>query len=188
VLLAGSLLVYPLALMLSDTLIGLGKIQSVLVANVAWTTIVVLALWLLTPIGREVSVALVWLVGVPFFLIYVVLYQRSTHTQLKMGFLPKTVVVLAIVALLAFGMLWVGSYLMVAGNLVGLVGWLFQIGLVLTIIPLAVVYLWMLIRSQVFDAGDRLALLRMSEVLHPVSRPISWLVERMSSRDDGIDG
>ncbi len=184
VLMAGSFFIYPLAVMMSDTLIGVGSIRSVLVTDAVWTTVVVLVLWFLTPIGHEVIVALIWLAGIPFFLVYLGLYQKRTESHLVFGFIPKTVAVLAMIALLAFGVLWAGSFLIAAWSLVGLVSWLFQIAIILTLIPLGILYLWMLIRSRVFDSGDKLALLRMSEVLHPVSRPVSWLVEKMGQSDE----
>jgi len=184
VLMAGSFFIYPLAVMMSDTLIGMGRIRSVLAVDTVWTAIVVLVLWFLTPIGHEIIVALIWLMGIPFFITYLGLYQRQTQTRFGLGFLPKTVAILAIIALLALGMLWTGSYLIVAWNLTELTSWVFQIGLILTFIPVALLYLWSLMRSHVFDSGDRLALLRMTEVLHPVSRPVSWLVKRMSPQDD----
>jgi O-antigen/teichoic acid export membrane protein len=182
VLMTGSFLIYPLAIMMSDTLIGIGRIRTVLGMNALWTAIVVIVLWFLAPIGHEVIVALIWLVGIPFLLIYVGLYQRWTKSRLVFGFIPRSVVVLFVVGLLAFEVVWAGMYLIVAWGLLGLVSWLFQVGLILTVIPLAIVYLWILIRSRVFDSGDCQTLLHMSEVLHPVSRPVSWLVERMTPR------
>ncbi len=183
VLMAGSFLVYPLVVMMSDTLIGVGRIRSVLVTNAAWTTMVVVVLWFLTPIGHEVVVALIWLVGIPFFLIYLGLYQTRSKAHLTFSFLPKTVGVLGLIAVLAFGGLWVGSYFHMVWSLVGLSSWLFQLALILTLLPLAIFYLWVLIRSRVFDPDDSLALLRLSEVLHPVSRPVSWLVKKLDSQD-----
>jgi hypothetical protein len=68
--------------------------------------------------------------------------------------------------------------------LVGFASLMLQIGLILTLIPIAIVYLWMLTRSRVLEPSDNLALLRMSQVLEPVSRPVSWLVERMMGQRD----
>ncbi|MFX1404221.1 MAG: lipopolysaccharide biosynthesis protein [Promethearchaeota archaeon] len=184
VLMTGGFLIYPLVVMFSDTLIGLGRIRSVLATNAVWTVVVLMVLWFLTPIWREVVVALIWLVVIPFFVVFIILYQRRTESRVEFGFLPKTLGVLAIVALGAFGILWSGSVAITVWGLAGIVSWLFQIGLILTAVPLAIVYLWMLIRGRVLDAGDTFALLRMSEELHPVSRPVSWLVERMSRHDE----
>ena len=180
VLMTGSFLIYPLAVMMSDTLIGVGRIRAVLVINAVWTMIVVIALWLLVPIGHEIIVALIWLVGIPFLLIYVGLYQKWTKSRMMLGFIPRLVVVLFVIGLLAFEVVWAGAYLIVVWGLTGWVSWLFQVGLILTVIPLAIVYLWILVRGRVLDSGDSRVLLRMSEVLHPVSRPVSWLVERMT--------
>ncbi|MFX1319760.1 MAG: lipopolysaccharide biosynthesis protein [Promethearchaeota archaeon] len=184
VLMTGGFLIYPLVVMFSDTLIGLGRIRSVLATNAVWTVVVLMVLWFLTPVWREVVVALIWLVVIPFFVVFIILYQRRTESRVEFGFLPKTLGVLAIVALGAFGILWSGSVAITVWGLAGIVSWLFQIGLILTAVPLAIVYLWMLIRGRVLDAGDTFALLRMSEELHPVSRPVSWLVERMSRHDE----
>ncbi len=184
VLMIGSFLIYPLIVMFSDTLIGLGRIRSVLATTAVWTVVVLIVLWFLTPVWREVVVALIWLVVIPFFVVFLVLYQRQTESRVELGFLPKTLGVLVIVALCTFGIMWIGSVVITVGGLAGVVSWLFQIGLILTAVPLAIVYLWMLIRGRVLDAGDTFALLRMSEELHPISRPVSWLVERMSRRND----
>ena len=187
VLMTGSFLIYPLAVMMSDTLIGVGRIRAVLVINAVWTMIVVIALWLLVPIGHEIIVALIWLVGIPFLLIYVGLYQKWTKSRMMLGFIPRLVVVLFVIGLLAFEVVWAGAYLIVAWGLTGWVSWLFQVGLILTVIPLAIVYLWILVRGRVLDSGDSRVLLRMSEVLHPVSRPVSWLVERMTRHIEHTD-
>jgi O-antigen/teichoic acid export membrane protein len=184
VLMTGSFLMYPLVVMFSDTLIGLGRMRSVLVTNVAWTGVVVMVLWFLTPIGREAVVALSWLVAIPFFVVFLLLYQRRTESRLELGFLPKTLVVLAVIALCSFGILWIGSVAITVWGLMGAISWFFQIGLIFLTIPLAIVYLWMLIRTQILDSGDTLALLRMSKELHPVSRPVSWLVEQMSQQGE----
>jgi hypothetical protein len=184
VLMTGSFLIYPLVVMFSDTLIGLGRIRSVLVTNAVWTMVVVIVLWFLTPVGRELVVALSWLVVIPFFVVFLLLYQRRTESHLEVGFLPKALVVLAVIGLCSFGILWMGSVAITVWGLTGVVSWLFQIGLILFVVPLAIVYLWILIRSRILDSGDTLALLRMSEELHPVSRPVSWLVERMGYQDD----
>ena len=187
VLMTGSFLIYPLAVMMSDTLIGVGRIRAVLVINAVWTMIVVIALWLLVPIGHEIIVALIWLVGIPFLLIYVGLYQKWTKSRMMLGFIPRLVVVLFVIGLLAFEVVWAGAYLIVVWGLTGWVSWLFQVGLILTVIPLAIVYLWILVRGRVLDSGDSRVLLRMSEVLHPVSRPVSWLVERMTRHIEHTD-
>jgi hypothetical protein len=184
ILFSGSLLVYPISVLMSDTLIGVGGIRSVVVTNTIWTAVVVFVLWVLVPLGREVLVALIWLVGIPFVLVFVGLYQRHAEAKLVFDFVPKAVVVLVVVALLAFGVLWVGSTLIMILGLVGFTSLMFQIGLILTLIPLALVYLWMLTRSRVLEPGDNLALLRMSQVLEPVSRPVSWLIERVMGPPD----
>lgn len=179
ILFSGSLLVYPISVMMSDTLIGVGGIRSVVVTNAVWTAVVVFILWLFAPFGHEVLVALIWVVGIPFVFVFVLLYQRHAETKLVFDFIPKAVVMLLIVTLLAFGVLLGGSTLITLWGLMGFALLMFQIGLILTLIPLAIIYLWLLTRSRVLEPGDNLALLRMSQVLEPISRPVSWLVERM---------
>ncbi len=180
ILMAGSFFIYPLTAMMMDTLIGLGNIRSVLATFAAWTGMVVFVLWFLTPIGQEMIVALVWLVGIPFFLIFLGLYHRRIEAQLPFSFILKSGVVLAGIALLSYAVLWVGSFLITLWNLVGVVSWVFQVGLILTLVPLAVLYLWSLFKTRVFDSDDVLALLQISKVLDPISRPVSWLIERMN--------
>ena len=186
VLMAGSFCLYPLTVMFSDSLIGLGSIRVVLITDAIWTAMIVILLWFLTPLFHEIIVALIWVVGIPFFLVYLGMYQRRSKVQLLFRFIPKSAAILALIALVSFGVLWIGSYLIIAWGLLGLVSWLFQIGWVLTLIPIATLYLWVLFRSGVFDSGDQLALLQMSAVLHPISRPATWLIEKMSNNTDEI--
>jgi hypothetical protein len=94
------------------------------------------------------------------------------------------VVVLVLVALVTLGIMVIGQLLMAMGGLVGVLSIGFQIGIVLVLIPLTVVYFWLLVRIRVFDSGDRLAVLRLSAELHPVSRPVSWLVERIGPHEE----
>jgi hypothetical protein len=146
--------------------------------------VVVVILWFVAPIYRELIVAFIWLVGIPFLVVYLMLYQHKTDSRLPFGFIPKLVVVLVLVALVALGFVIIGQLLMVIWGLVGVISLGFQIGVVLTLIPLAVMYLWLLVRIRVFDSGDQLAVLRLSAELHPVSRPVSWLVERIGSHEE----
>jgi hypothetical protein len=184
ILMTGSLLIYPFTVMFADVLIGLGKIKSVLAINGIWTGVVVVVLWFVAPIYRELIVAFIWLVGVPFLGVYLMLYQRKTDSRLPFGFIPRLVVVLVLVALVTLGIMVIGQLLMAMGGLVGVLSIGFQIGIVLVLIPLTVVYFWLLVRIRVFDSGDRLAVLRLSAELHPVSRPVSWLVERIGPHEE----
>lgn len=180
VLMAGSFLVYPLASMMMDTLIGIGNIRGVLVTYAAWTVVVSVTLWFLCPIWRELVVALIWLVGIPFLVIFSVLYQRRTSFKISMRFMPKAAGVLLIIVLLSFVILILGGLLISVLSLVGLVSWLFQVMLILSLAPLALLYLWGLVRSSVLNPIDVQTLLAISQVLHPVSRPVSWLIERLT--------
>ncbi|MFX1510809.1 MAG: hypothetical protein ACFFBR_10950 [Promethearchaeota archaeon] len=184
ILMAGSFLIYPFTVMFADVLIGIGKIKSVLIINGIWTGVVVVVLWFVAPIYRELIVAFIWLVGIPFLVVYLMLYQRKTDSRLAFGFIPRLVVVLVLVALIALGIVVIGELLMVMWGLVGVISLGFQIGVVLTLIPLTVLYLWLLVRIRVFNSGDRLAVLRLSAELHPVSRPVSWLVEQIGPQEE----
>ncbi len=184
ILMAGSFIIYPLTVMFADALIGAGRIKSVLIINGAWTCVAVGVLWFVAPIGREIVVALIWLLGIPFLVVYLMLYERQTDSRLSVRFVPKLVVLLVPIGLAALGIMWISEFLILAWDLVGVVSWLFQFGVILTLIPLAVLYLWLLVRGRVFDTGDRLAVLRLSAELHPVSRPVSWLVEQIGPHQD----
>jgi uncharacterized membrane protein len=60
-----------------------------------------------------------------------------------------------------------------------MLAWVFQVVMILTLGPLSIFYLWSLRKTRVLEPVDVTALLRMSEVLHPLSKPVSWLIERM---------
>ncbi|MFX0079659.1 MAG: hypothetical protein ACFE8O_10515 [Candidatus Hermodarchaeota archaeon] len=180
VLMSGSFLIYPLVALLMDTLIGVGSIRTVLVTHAAWTGSIIILLWFLCPIGHEIVVALIWLTGIPFLLIFLVLFQRRTDIQLTGRFIPRTVGVLAMNALLFFTVLVSGWFVLTVWNLMGVLAWGFQVVIILTIVPLSLFYLWSLNRTRVLEPVDITALLRMSEVLHPISKPVSWFIERMT--------
>jgi O-antigen/teichoic acid export membrane protein len=180
VLMMGSFLVYPLASMMMDTLIGLGNIRGVLVTYATWTIVVSVVLWVLCPIWRELVVALIWLMGIPFLVILSVLYQQRTRFQVPIRFIPKAIGVLLIIALLSYVILVLGGFLISVWSLVGLVSWMFQILLILSLIPLAFLYMWGLVKSSVLNPTDMQALLNISRVLHPVSKPVSWIIKRMT--------
>ncbi len=177
VLMTGSFVVYPLSSMMMDTLIGIGNIREVLVTYVAWTVVVSVTLWFLCPIWRESVVALIWLVGIPFLVIFSLLYRRRTNFQISTRFMPKAVGVLLIIAMLSFVILILGGLLIYLWSLVGLVSWLFQVMIILSLVPLALLYLWWLVKSRVLNPKDVQALLTLSQVLHPISRPVSWFIE-----------
>ncbi len=179
VLMAGSFLIYPLAAMLMDTLIGMGKIRVVLATYAAWTTVTMVVLWFLCPIGRELVVALIWLVGIPFLLLLTLVFYRRTGIQISIAFIPRAVGVLIGVAVLAFTFISLGWMFITLWALVGVIAWLFQVLILLTLIPLSILYLWSLIKSGVLESADILALNRMSAVLHPLSKPVVWLIEHM---------
>lgn len=179
VLMAGSFLIYPLAAMLMDTLIGLGNIRVVLATYAAWTSVATAVLWFLCPIGRELVVALIWLVGIPFLLLLTLVFFRRTGIQMSIGFIPRSVGVLIGVAVLAFTFLSFGWMIITLWGLVGVMAWLWQVLILLTSIPLSILYLWGLIKSGALDPADILALTRMSAVLYPLSKPIVWLIEHM---------
>jgi hypothetical protein len=178
-LMAGSFLIYPLAALMMDTLIGLGSIRAVLATYATWTGSIILLLLFLSPIGHEIVVALIWLAGIPFLMIFLLLFQRRTGGQVTGWFIPRTVGVLAAVAMLFFIVLVSGWFILTLWNLVGLLAWSFQVVLVLTLVPLSIFYLWVLNKAGVLEPVDVKALLRMSRVLHPVSKPVSWFIERM---------
>ena len=179
VLMAGGFLIYPLAALMMDTLIGVGSIRAVVVTYAAWTGSIILLLWFLCPIGHEIVVALIWLVGIPFLLVFLWLFQRRTSIQVTGGFIPRTVGVLAVIALLFFTVIVSGWFVLTLWNLVGMLAWVFQVVMILTLVPLSIFYLWSLSKIRVLEPVDVTALLRMSEVLHPLSKPVSWLIERM---------
>ncbi len=179
VLMAGSFLIYPLTALMMDTLIGVGSIRAVLVTYAAWTGSIILLLWFLCPVGHEIVVALIWLAGIPFLLIFLLLFQRRTGIQVERRFLPRTVGVLAVIALLFLTVLVSGWFVLTLWNLMGWLAWVFQVAIILTLVPLSIFYLWSLNKIRVLEPADIMALLRMSEVLHPISKPVSWLIERM---------
>jgi O-antigen/teichoic acid export membrane protein len=178
-LMAGSFLIYPLAALMMDTLIGVGSIRAVLATYAAWTGSIILLLWFLSPVVHEIVAALIWVAGIPFLLIFLWLFQRRTGIQVTSRFIPRTVGVLAVVALLFFTVLVSGWFILTLWNLLGLLAWGFQVVLILTLVPLSIFFLWSLNKTGVLEPVDVTALLRMSEVLHPLSKPVSWLIERM---------
>lgn len=179
VLMAGSFLIYPLAALMMDTLIGVGSIRAVLVTYAAWTGSIILLLWFLCPVGHESVVALIWLAGIPYLLIFLWLFQRRTGIQVTGRFIPRTIGMLAVIALLFFTVIVFGWFVLTLWNLVGMLAWGFQVVMILTLVPLSIFYLWSLRKTRVLEPLDVSALLRMSEVLHPLSKPVSWLIERM---------
>ncbi|MFX1492394.1 MAG: hypothetical protein ACFFBU_09050, partial [Promethearchaeota archaeon] len=177
VLMTGSFVVYPLSSMMMDTLIGIGNIREVLVTYVAWTVVVSVTLWFLCPIWREAVVALIWLVGIPFLVIFSLLYRRRTNFQISTRFMPKAVGVLLIIAMLSFVILILGGLLIYLWSLAGLISWLFQVMIILSLVPLALLYLWWLVKTSVLNPKDVQTLLTLSQVLHPISRPVSWFIK-----------
>ncbi len=179
VLMAGSFLIYPLTALMMDTLIGVGSIRAVLVTYAAWTGSIILLLWLFCPVAHEIVVALIWLAGIPFLLIFLLLFQRRTGIQVTGRFIPRTIGVLVVIALLFLIVIMFGWFVLTLWNLVGMLAWVFQVVMILTLGPLSIFYLWSLRKTRVLEPVDVTALLRMSEVLHPLSKPVSWLIERM---------
>jgi O-antigen/teichoic acid export membrane protein len=179
ILLAGSFAIYPLITMVMDTLVGLGRLRLVLLTYAAWTIIVVLVLLVVSPIGHELVVSLMWIVGIPFLLIFSFLYQRHTQTRLNVGFLPRGLVVLAGIALVSYGILFTGSIVITTLGLVGYFAMILQVCIILTLIPLFYFYLWGLVKIRVLLTEDLQALLSISQVLHPISRPVTWLIKQL---------
>jgi O-antigen/teichoic acid export membrane protein len=180
VLMAGGFLIYPLAALMMDTLIGVGSIREVLVTYAAWTGSIILLLWFFCPVGHEIVVALIWLAGIPFLFIFLLVFQRRTGIQVTGRFIPRTVGVLAVIVLLFFTVIVSGWFVLALWNLGGMLAWVFQVAMILTLVPLSIFYLWSLNKTRVLEPVDVTALLRMSEVLHPISKPVSWLIEQIT--------
>ena len=179
VVMAGSFVVYPLATMLMDTLIGLGNIRTVLVTYAVWNGVNGALLWMLSPWGGEVIAALLWLVGIPFLTLFVAVFQRRTGIRMSLRFLPRFLGILLGVALIAVVVVYT------TGTVIGIVGvggsaaWFLQLGILVTIVPITVLFLWSLIRTRVLDAVDVKTLIQIIGVVGPIARPFIWLLQRM---------
>ncbi|MFX0170012.1 MAG: hypothetical protein ACFE89_11755 [Candidatus Hodarchaeota archaeon] len=184
VLMTGSFLIYPLATMLMDTLIGLGKIRSVLVTYAVWNVVNIAALWLLCPLAGELVAALIWLVGLPFLSLLIVVFRQRIAIRMTVPFLSRIIGVLLGISLVSCVVVWVGGMLMAFLSLSGSVAWFFQIVLLLVLLPISALYFWSLIRIRVLDAIDVNALVQIVGVLDPISRPIVWFIKRLSRITD----
>jgi O-antigen/teichoic acid export membrane protein len=180
VLMAGSFLVYPLASMLMDTLIGLGNIRTVLLTFAVWNGLNAILLWVLSPLIGEMIAALIWLAGIPFLLLFVILFQQRTGIRMSLQFLPRFLGVLLGIGIVSVFILWAGGGAIGFWGLVGSTAWLLQVGLLLTVVPVSALYVWSLIRIRVLDAIDVRTLVQIIEVLDPISRPVTWLLRRMT--------
>ena len=182
VLMAGSFMVYPLAALLMETLIGLGNIRTVVVTYGAWNGLNAALLWILSPWGGEVIAALLWLAGIPFLAIFVGVFHRRTGTRMSFQYLPRIFGILLGVALVSVVALYTTGAAIVYWGLGGSVVWLLQLGLLTTVVPITVLFLWSLIRTRVLDAVDVKTLIQIIGVIDPISRPFIWLLQRMARK------
>ena len=179
-LMAGSLLIYPLAMLMMDTLIGLGRVWQVLLTYTGWTAAALTLLMLFVPIGREVIVAVIWIAGLPFLLVLLRLYQQRTGLRLHGGFLPRSGGVLLGIAFISLAILLSGYGVILSFNLTGILLIAVQVFLLISFLPLFLFYLWSLVKVKSVDSLDLTALSNISQVLHPVSYPVTWLLNRMN--------
>jgi hypothetical protein len=179
VLMAGSFVVYPIAAMLMDTLIGLGNIRTVLVTYAIWNGVNAVVLWMLCPWGGEVIAALIWLAGLPFLTIFVGVVQRRSGIRISLRFLPRIMGIFLGIALLSVAVMFGGGFMLSFWGLGGSAAWFLQVGLLVTVVPISILFVWSLIRTRVLDGVDVETLIQILEVLDPVSRPVIWLLNRM---------
>ncbi len=176
-LLAGSFVIYPLASSIMDTLIGLGGVREVLLTYATWTLVLCTTLAILCPIAKEVVVALAWIPSLPFLFVLLFLYRRRTGLNLEKGFLPKGTLVLGFIATISFVIIFLGILVINLGlQWVTLV--LTQLILIVSILPLFMLYMGLLIKIKVLSESDKTAILSICQVLHPVSIPIKWVLRR----------
>ncbi len=177
-LMAGSFAIYPLASSMMDTLIGLGGVREVLLTYAAWTLVLCSILGLLCPIVREVVVALSWLASLPFLLVLLYLYRQRTGLHLERGFLPKGSLVLGFIAVVSLAIILAGITIINLG-----LSWILLVGsqtvLIVSILPLFLLYIVILAKTEVLSKSDLTALLNICQVLHPVSIPIKWVLRRL---------
>jgi len=57
-----------------------------------------------------------------------------------------------------------------------------QLGLLVTVVPMTVLFLWSLIRTRVLDAVDVKTLIQIIGVVGPIARPFIWLLHRMAPK------
>jgi O-antigen/teichoic acid export membrane protein len=185
VLMTGSFVVYPLAALLMETLIGLGNIRTVVVTYAGWNGLNAALLWILSPWGGEVIAALIWLAGIPFLTIFVCVFQRRTGTRISPPYLARIFGILLGVALVSVVAMFTTGAVIGYWGLVGSVAWLLQLGLLATVVPITVLFLWSLIRTRVLDAVDVKTLIQIIGVMGPISRPFVWLLQRMTPKAKG---
>ena len=182
VLMVGSFVVYPLATLLMEALIGLGNIRTVVVTYAVWNGLNATLLWLLSPWGGETIAALIWLAGIPFLIVFIGVFQRRTAVRMPLRFLPRIGGILLGVTLVSVLVLYTTGTIIGYWGLGGSLVWFLQLGILITVVPITVFFLWSLIRARVLDAVDVTTLIQIIEVIGPISRPFIWLLQRMAPK------
>ncbi len=182
ILLSGSFLLYPLINAMMETLIGLGGAHRVVITYGGWTILVLGILWVFGPVGREPFVAILWLLGLPFLYAFVRLYRKRTGLKIEHKYLSRLTAVLLITASFSIALLLVGVVAIQVFNFVGVLLTAFNVLLVLCVFPLFLSYLWLLVWFRSLNAQDLTSLENLSQVLHPLSKPITKYIRYLEKR------
>jgi O-antigen/teichoic acid export membrane protein len=173
ILLSGSLLIYPLIQIIMETLIGLGAVRNVVITYGGWTALMLLILWVIGPLGREMFVATLWFVSLPFLFIFLQLYRHRTGLGIESRYLSRLIVVLLVNTMFSIGIFLIGFTAIQLFNFSGIFLLILNLLLIMSIFPLFLIYLWLLVRSRTLNSFDLDALENLSRVLHPLSIPIT---------------